>query len=108
MKYNQAQTLSEYALLIAIISAAIFGMQVYVKRGLQARYKTVVDVTGESVGIKQYEPYYVQSDQTIERELNTAYTYRQKGKLERGVESTMTGNATIITGLDISADDDWF
>ena len=108
MKANKAQTLAEYVLLIAIVVAAIAGMQVYVKRGLQARYKAISDCTGESVGIEQYEPYYAQSEQTIEQEHNTTYTYINK-KLSREIDSTINReDASIVTGLDVNADDEWF
>ena len=108
MIFNKAQTLAEYALLITIIVAAIAGMQIYLKRGLQAKYKSFVDGAGQMAGIKQYEPYYVQSEQTIEQEQKTAYTYKPEGKLTRGIDSTITTDATTTIKLDIGADDEWF
>ena len=40
---RHGQTLLEYLLLFAVISAAMLGMQVYAKRGIQAVVKTAVD-----------------------------------------------------------------
>ena len=40
---SRGQQIIEYALVIAAISAALTGMYVYMKRGLQARIKEVVD-----------------------------------------------------------------
>ena len=51
---RHGQTLLEYLLLFAVISAAMLGMQVYAKRGIQAVVKTVVDemspVPGDTSG----------------------------------------------------------
>ena len=42
MKIN-GQSIAEYAVLIGIVSAAIMGMNVYIKRGVQAGIKQSVD-----------------------------------------------------------------
>lgn len=39
----KGQSITEYAILIGIVSAAIMGMNVYVKRGVQAGIKQSVD-----------------------------------------------------------------
>ena len=36
---NKAQSVGEYALIIAVIASLLMGMQVYIRRGLQARIK---------------------------------------------------------------------
>lgn len=63
---RKAQSLGEMAILVSLVTAAVFGMQAYVKRGLQARYKTVVDAVGDVYGLHQYEPYYASSDMSAE------------------------------------------
>jgi len=108
-KAHRAQTLAEYAVLLTIIITAVAGIQVYVKRGLQARYKKVVDCAGQTTGIQQYEPYYAQSKQAVEQEQKTTYTYKPKGELSRDIATTIkTEDATVTTGLDVGADDDWY
>jgi len=73
----RAQSTAEYAIILAVVMGAAVAMQVYVKRGLQARTKAGVDaVTGitatfapeEGGGtsatfstLAQYEPYYMES-----------------------------------------------
>ena len=66
------QSLSEFALILAVVAGVISGMQIYVQRGLQARYKNgmnyvisrieegarVENITGLSNISRQYEPYY--------------------------------------------------
>ena len=107
MKLNKAQTLAEYALLLAIIVASVIAMQVYVKRGLQARYKKIVDSAGQSVGMTQYEPYYTKSEETIEQDHSTTYNYKTEGRLIRDIGSTIKRDSSITIGLDVEADDDW-
>lgn len=43
----------EYAVLIAIVIAAVLGMSVYTKRALSGRWREVGDVFGHG---RQYEP----------------------------------------------------
>lgn len=70
MKLSRAQSLAEYALVISLLIMASAGMYVYVKRGLQAKYKSIVDhaalaahtTSGLSTTSSQYEPYYLASD----------------------------------------------
>ena len=48
MRVNKrAQGMLEYAVLIAIIVAVIVGMQIYVKRALQGKFKQTADQMGE-------------------------------------------------------------
>ncbi len=66
---KKGQNTAEYAILIGVIVAAAIAMQVYIRRGVQARIKDAVDFTatadddmGGNVfsGNLQYEPYYDQ------------------------------------------------
>jgi len=43
MKKAKGQSIGEYALVLALVSAAILGMSIYVKRGIQARLKGAAD-----------------------------------------------------------------
>ena len=81
IKMRKSQSVTEYAILLSVAIAAFAGMQVYVKRGLQARLKSGTDAaTGAAAGktitvdggtttgdysvqyknIGQYEPYYLE------------------------------------------------
>ena len=69
---KRAQTTAEYAILIALVVAAVTAMQIYVKRGMQGKVKDVVD--GMGVGMNyggpvtsQYEPYYLSSTSTTDQ-----------------------------------------
>lgn len=80
LKDNRAQQASEYAVLIALVLAAVIGMEVYVRRGLQARYYgAVMSATKELYRIKQgqgvyapaqYEPYYLKSQYEVTESSN--------------------------------------
>ena len=77
---RKAQNTAEYALLIALVVAAIIAMQTYAQRGLQARVRDTSDYVdprwqeaadGQSIFAgKQYEPYYLQSNYQVTRETN--------------------------------------
>ena len=50
-KNRKGQTLIEYAMLITIILGVFVAVQIYVKRGIQGRWKAAVDDLGD-----QYDP----------------------------------------------------
>ena len=115
MRAYRAQSLAEYAMLVALIVAALAGVNIYLKRGLQAKYKTLVDAAtiaknsaGINVGTSQYEPYYAQSTQTTDQKQATTYDHQLGGAVTRGISSTVTVTGlTETTGLDTGADDAW-
>ncbi len=53
---KRAQSTLEYAVVIAIIAAALIAMQVYIKRGIQGRMKQASDDVGS-----QFSPGYTTS-----------------------------------------------
>lgn len=72
LKNRKAQNTVEYAIMIALVIGAFSAMQIYVKRGLQAKLKAGADkipgiiqtqAGGNAVGMlgakTQYEPYYI-------------------------------------------------
>ncbi len=44
---SRAQSLSEYVLLIAVVTAALIGMQTYMKRGVQGVVQVAADAIGD-------------------------------------------------------------
>lgn len=80
LRKKHGQSTAEYAVVLSLVIAAVIGMQVFVKRGLQARTKAGADaftnvgrgfnfsaVTNSGVNsvvlsnLSQYEPYYAES-----------------------------------------------
>lgn len=70
---NKAQTTNEYAILLAIVVAALIAMQLYVKRGIQGR----VHELGLQISEKQYEQGLTESDYTIVQNGATRQEYQQ-------------------------------
>ncbi|MCK4917430.1 MAG: hypothetical protein KAJ79_01945 [Candidatus Omnitrophica bacterium] len=79
MKLFKSQTLSEYSICLAVILAVIFGMQIYVKRGLARRYKKVANHASTVSGaMKQHKPYYT------EEKFEVKQSYSMSDKMEVG------------------------
>ena len=108
------QTTAEYAILIGVVVAALVGMQVYVKRGVNARLKdasdTVSQVLLDNLNITsstdehfQYEPAYASSDynvtratsrtEKVEKDLKTGLG----GMFKEGVSETTTRRGSQTT-----------
>ena len=78
---RRGQTTAEYAIMIGVVIGALVAMQVYVRRGVNARLKDASDSAGDAVIANltsvtnptskehfQYEPYYASSDYTVGQE----------------------------------------
>jgi len=94
MRVNKrAQGMLEYAVLIAIIVAVIVGMQVYVKRALQGKFKQTADQMGEQFTTNQTYSIQTVSDSfrketTIPRKDSGNWT--ESKILGKGAEGTFT------------------
>lgn len=75
LKNKKAQQTAEYALLIALVVAAIIAMQTYAQRTIQARIRDasqyLTTQTSSLGATNQYEPYYLESQYNIGREEST-------------------------------------
>ena len=60
IKIRKAQTTLEYASLIAVVVGALVAMQVFIKRGVQGRYRSAANDIGE-----QYSPRNTTGTQTV-------------------------------------------
>ncbi len=77
----KAQSISEYVILIGIVALALIGMQVYMRRGIQAVVKTAADQIGDQKkGGTEYD-----------------YRYEWKEKREANTTAATTGTQNIIT-----------
>lgn len=52
---NNGQLIGEYVLILGVFAAAVLGIQLYVKRGLQAAVKTASDQLGDQLTGIRYE-----------------------------------------------------
>ena len=115
------QSVVEYAVLFSVVAAVVIGMQLYVKRGMQAKVKRVSDYLteqeskdGHSMATKakrytQYEPYYTAAGTigtTSHTDADEAMT--TGGKVARtkiSDETKRTGSTK--QGVDMTQDDGW-
>lgn len=102
MKLKKSQSTAEYAILISLIVAAALGMQLYMKRSLQAKMHdaslALTDVTGDVTGdgvllanSRQYEPYY--SSQKVSAINRTSTATNTADELEGGAFSRTSEQA---------------
>lgn len=115
MRSKRGQSTAEYAILIGVVIAAVVGMQVYVKRGLQGKVKDVTDNVGFGLRdagytalTSQYEPYYAKSDFTVSQGRTETTDVQAGYKVKRTVdrdETLRTGSSS--QEVDLAADDSW-
>lgn len=118
---RKAQSLTEYALVIALVGSGLIGMQVYVKRGLQAKVKSFVDGSvresariANKPQISQYEPYYTDSKFSVTQSQKSEIAYNPGGTIRR--EFSPSDNNSSRTGMvithgigakELATDDGW-
>ncbi|MFH1360163.1 MAG: hypothetical protein ABIJ41_03900 [Candidatus Omnitrophota bacterium] len=94
-KRIKGQSTAEYAILIALVVAAVIAMQTFAKRALQARIKGaseyMVSNTGALGNTIQYEPYYLTSAGNIDRDQTQSTEYTE-------TSSRTISTATITRG----------
>lgn len=108
-KKLRGQNLSEYSVLIAMLLVAFVTINVYVRRGLQGRYRDMVnDTTAKAaelggVAVKgQYEPYYLEAESIIDTSktsVTKTMSDMDKGEIiEQGkVKKSLSAEPTTIT-----------
>lgn len=124
MRSNQrGQSTAEYAILLAVVVAAVVGMQLYVKRGMQGKFRDAADaytrIGGEIGGAgsgtpligttAQYEPYYTAAGTvTVNSNQSEDSTMAVGGHVEKSnINNTTTQIGVKVQGVDVAADDAW-
>ena len=74
LKNKKAQNTAEYAILIALVVAAIIAMQTYAQRALQGKIRDASIYMSSATPLlgntAQYEPYYLSSNFQVTRDEN--------------------------------------
>lgn len=106
---QKAQSTAEYAIVIGLVVAAAIAMQIYIKRGIQAKIKDGTDLLTSINGTienftlastEQYEPYYMGSDFDVSRNATTAEaTFRGGGVTRGGNETSWRTGTQIIANV---------
>lgn len=102
---KKGQNTAEYAILIGVIVAAAIAMQIYVRRGMQARIKGAVDYSmtaddtgGETIfNESQYEPYYMESGMETTSQAESSEAMQQGGQITRDITNEYTSRTGEIT-----------
>ena len=105
LRKTKGQSVAEYAIILAVVIGAAVAMQVYVKRGIQARVKAGTDAfagitatvgnvgggasDGQFASLGQYEPYYLESDYERYQE-NVEQEHMGSGKVIKEKVSDIT------------------
>ena len=96
---KRAQSIAEYAILLALVSSIFLGMQVYVKRGMQGRLKdasdSIVNTLNHKLGYnyeKQYVPDYRKSTKDTTQDSLSREQMQEGGVIIR--DSTDTSEYT--------------
>lgn len=96
--YSRGQNISEYVILVAVISAAIISTQTYTKRGIQGVVKSTADYL--HAGIPAYaggaEPGLFKKDEDPIRTINVKVNRRMI------VSETPSGKRTTTTNNDVT------
>jgi len=95
---SPGQSITEYIVLIGLVSMAIIGMQVYMKRGIQAAIKLSADELGsQTIPINAIRDIWSVShtDQSDGGTVNTQVT--SEGIQTRNINTTTTSNGYGFT-----------
>ena len=104
---KKAQSTAEYAIMLGLVIAAVVAMQIYVQRTIKGKVldastffsaagANVLDPTGAGQVTTQYEPYYLDSDYTTERDAETSARFgNQLVQSGSASNSTRTGGQTF-------------
>ena len=105
----RGQVLLEYAIIAVLVVSAIIGIQLYLQRALQGRYKAASDyalmvidyelgVISTAQNLYQYDPYYHISDFTTQRDSEIESSYFPGGESTTEIrrdEQSRTGETII-------------
>lgn len=99
----KAQSLIEYSLILAIVGAALIGMQLYMKRGLQGVVKTAADQLGTQEGAQVLINFRRQASSisvTNESRAGSVETHVSRGGAQtKNIDTTSTsrGSSTSVS-----------
>lgn len=97
------QSTVEYAVLLAIVASALIGMQVYIKRSLQARIRTLAGQlapgpAGSGELANQYEPGGTDSIYTTDQTGTVVQSYSEgMANITQEETITRTGRERVFT-----------
>lgn len=112
---SRGQSITEYSICLGVILLAFVGTNIYVKRGLQARYRDAVSAvtskvadTGHIAVKPQYEPYYANATNTVNMVSTLEQSiseYDSTGKIINPgkVNRRLSGTPTTVESTNVEA-----
>lgn len=94
---NKAQTLSEYAVVLAVVAGAIVAMNVFMKRTVQGALYDTLSQYGNVEYTQEYNPLLGGEKTGSQSDIRTSGTYREFG--DDGIEHSRIIQNTITTGF---------
>ena len=119
---KRGQSVTEYAIVFSVVAAAIIGMQIYLRRGLQAKQRDatayLTNVAGNPGGLGaavlattgQYEPYYNASTYSTAQDATHVEKMTAGGQIARTAideKAVRTGSGTTGAAASMNQDDAW-
>jgi len=103
LRKKVGQNTAEYAILVGVVIAGVVAMQLYVRRGMQARIKDAVDYSlniddaPDVFKTPQYEPYYYSQSMQTEQSQQSYEQSKIGGAVVRGNVESLTNKTGIET-----------
>ena len=98
VKLAQAgQSTLEYAVVIAVVAAALLGMQVYMRSGVAGRLRTATDQVGDQFSPTAYKAR-IRTDQKSATE-DTLHVAAQLSGESKSETTSLGSGATAVTGI---------
>ncbi|MDD5004887.1 MAG: hypothetical protein PHS34_06955 [Candidatus Omnitrophica bacterium] len=86
-KKTMGQSIAEYALLIAVVSAALLAMQIYMKRGIQS----VIKYSADQLGNQEY------METNAERAMSQNIAMRSTSQASMRIQEEGAGDSSKVT-----------
>ena len=102
MLTKKAQHIAEFAIVLGIMVLSFSAMNLYIKRGLQGRYKQFADSVYTQAFDReggQYEPYYTQQGSSSLSRLEGSFVYNKSDNEFRTDASSATSRDSISMAL---------
>ena len=98
---RKGQNTAEYAILIGVIVAAAIAMQIYIRRGMQARIKDAVDqeIGSQGSSVQVLAPDQHQQSRSVSETLSqdTTRVVKNFGEAQYDINSTVTSTGVSNT-----------
>lgn len=95
LRKRKGQSTLEFAVLIAVVVAAVIAMQIYMKRGVSGKLKSGVDEIGEQYDPVAFNSTYSTTSYSQRQDTVNATTRVTRSELKAAETSTKTGSESV-------------